>query len=181
MDLHGNTKKKERTPEGGKDENVFDIEQGVAISLFVKKAGLAPAVYHADLWGERNAKYRTLLETEKDGVEWTELHPSSPFYLFIPQDAVLREEYQRGWRVTEIFPVHSVGITTARDRLTIRYTKDEIWKIVRDFAGLAVEEARRKYTLRKDTRDWKVTLAQQDLRDSRLVPDHVVPSDLSPV
>ena len=66
MDLHGNTKKKERTPEGGKDENVFDIEQGVAISLLVKKQGLSQAVYHADLWGTRQGKYRALIETEKD-------------------------------------------------------------------------------------------------------------------
>ena len=88
MDLHGNTKKKERTPEGGKDENVFDIEQGVAISLLVKKQGLSQAVYHADLWGTRQGKYQALIGAEKDTVEWTELHPSTPFYLFIPQDEV---------------------------------------------------------------------------------------------
>jgi len=70
LDLHGNAKKKERTPEGGKDENVFDIEQDVAISLLVKKKGLSRAVYHADLWGTRQEKYRALLEAEKDSVEW---------------------------------------------------------------------------------------------------------------
>ena len=87
MDLHGNTKKKERTPEGGKDENVFDIEQGVAISLLVKKQGLSQAVYHADLWGTRQGKYRALIETEKDSMEWQEVHPSlTPFYLFIPHN-----------------------------------------------------------------------------------------------
>ena len=175
MDLHGNTKKKERSPEGSKDENVFDIEQGVAISLLVKKKGLSPAAYHADLWGNRNAKYRALLETEKDTVEWTELHPSSPFYLFIPQDEALREEYERGWGMTEIFPVNSVGITTARDRLTIQYTEEEIWKTVQDFTALPVEEARLKYGLGKDARDWKVALAQQDLEDSELSQDHIVP------
>ena len=180
MDLHGNTKKQERTPEGGKDENVFDIEQGVAISLLVKKQGLSPAVYHTDLWGERNTKYRALLETEKGGVEWTKLQPSSPFYLFIPQDEALREEYEQGWRVTEIFPVHSVGISTARDRLTIQHTEDEIWKRVQDFAGLEGEAARKKYTLGKDTRDWKVALAQRDLRDSGLSQDHVVPITYRP-
>ena len=150
MDLHGNTKKKERTPEGGKDENVFDIEQGVAISLLVKKKGLSPAVYHADLWGNRQGKYRALLETEKDAVEWTELHPSSPFYLFIPQDEALREEYEQGWRVTEIFPVNSVGITTARDRLTdSAFRRNAIWKTVQDFVIWLCRrrEARQKYEL----------------------------------
>ena len=175
MDLHGNTKKKERTPEGGTDENVFDIEQGVAISLLVKKKGLSPAVYHADLWGNRQGKYRALLETEKDAVEWTELHPSTPFYLFIPQDEASREEYEQGWRVTEIFPVNSVGITTARDRLTIQHSEDAIWKTVQDFAALPVEEARQKYELGNDARDWKIALAQRDLEDSGLSQDHIVP------
>ncbi len=36
LDLHGNSKKKEKAPDGGKDENVFDIQQGVAIGLFVR-------------------------------------------------------------------------------------------------------------------------------------------------
>ena len=175
LDLHGNTRKKERTLEGGKDENVFDIEQGVAISLLVKKKGLSPAVYHADLWGNRQGKYRALLEIEKDAVEWTEPHPSSPFYLFIPQDEALREEYEQGWRVTEIFPVNSVGITTARDRLTIQHSEDAIWKTVQDFAALPVEEARQKYELGSDARDWKIALAQRDLEDSGLSQDHIVP------
>jgi type I restriction-modification system DNA methylase subunit len=37
MDLHGNIKKKEAAPDGSKDENVFDIQQGVSISLMFKK------------------------------------------------------------------------------------------------------------------------------------------------
>ena len=168
LDLHGNAKKKERTPEGGKDENVFDIEQGVAVSLLVKKKGLPQAVYHADLWGTRKEKYRALLEAEKDSMEWQELQPSPPFYLFIPQDEELREEYEQGWKVTEIFPVNSVGIVTARDRLTIHHTEDDLWKVVRDFAALPVEEARQKYTLGKDSKDWKVELAQRDVKESGL-------------
>ena len=68
LDLHGNANKKEKTPEGGKDENVFDIEQGVAVSLLVKKQGLSQAAYHADLWGKREEKYLALLEAEKDSV-----------------------------------------------------------------------------------------------------------------
>ena len=180
MDLHGNTKKKERTPEGGRDENVFDIEQGVAISLLVKKKGVPATVYHADLWGERNAKYRALLETAKDRVKWTELHPSSPFHLFIPQDEALREEYDRGWPVTEIFPVHSVGIVTARDRLVVHHTEDTLWKTVQDFARLEREEARRKYALGRDAQDWKVALAQQDLRESGPMKDYMVPVTYRP-
>lgn len=175
LDLHGNTKKKERTPEGGKDENVFDIEQGVAISLLVKKKELSGAVYHADLWGTRKEKYGALLEAGKDSMEWQELNPSMPFYLFIPQDEKSREKYEKGWQVTEIFSSNSVGIATARDSLTIHFAENELWKTVRNFAALPVEEARQQFKLGKDARDWKVNLAQTDLQTSGLSKDHLVP------
>ena len=175
LDLHGNTKKKEKTPEGGKDENVFDITQGVAISLLVKKEELSRAVYHADLWGTRKEKYLTLLEAKKESIEWQELHPSTPYHLFIPQDEALREAYEQGWQVTEIYSSNSVGVATARDSLTIHYTKDELWKTAQDFASVPVEEARQRYKLGEDVRDWKVELAQKDLRDTGLSKDYLVP------
>ena len=37
IDLHGNSLKKETAPDGSKDENVFDIQQGVSINIFVKQ------------------------------------------------------------------------------------------------------------------------------------------------
>lgn len=37
LDLHGNALKKEKCPDGSKDENVFDIRQGVVIAIFVKQ------------------------------------------------------------------------------------------------------------------------------------------------
>ncbi|MEW5721212.1 MAG: N-6 DNA methylase, partial [Chloroflexota bacterium] len=40
LDLHGSSKKKEKCPDGSKDENVFDIQQGVAIALFVRRRGV---------------------------------------------------------------------------------------------------------------------------------------------
>ena len=86
LDLHGNSKKKETAPDGGKDENVFDIEQGVCISLLVRQPGLEQKIFHADLWGKRQDKYCACLEMDFDNVSWDELQPKCPFYLFIPQD-----------------------------------------------------------------------------------------------
>ena len=126
LDLHGNTKKKERTPEGGKDENVFDITQGVAISLLVKKEELSRAVYHADLWGTRKEKYLTLLEAKKESIAWQELDPPMPFYLFIPQNEKLRETYEKGWQVTAIFRVNGVGMTTAHDHEVMDHDKEPL-------------------------------------------------------
>ena len=132
LDLHGNSKKKERAPDGGLDENVFDIQQGVAIGLFVKraKATAGPArVFHADLYGVREegttgGKYGWLAANDVQTTQWTELSPKSPRYLFIPRDEALAEEYENRWAVTHVFPINSVGIVTARDKLTIRWTPE---------------------------------------------------------
>lgn len=121
LNLHGNAKKRETAPDGGPDENVFDIQQGVAIGIFVKRRGASgPArIFHADLWGEREAKYAALWETDVQNTEWEELKPDAPFYLFVPQDVDLREEYRQGWKVTDAMPVNSVGVVTGHDRETI--------------------------------------------------------------
>ncbi len=172
MDLHGNTKKKERTPEGGKDENVFDIEQGVAISLLVKKKGLSPAVYHADLWGNRQGKYRALIETEKDTVEWTELHPSSPFYLFIPQDEALREEYEQGRSLRDIFVVNNSGIVSKRDKIAFHFEQEDLYGVLRDFRDLEEQVLREKYNFR-DSRDGKIDFVKKHIQDYSIKDQYV--------
>lgn len=195
LDLHGNSKKKETAPDGGKDQNVFDIQQGVAIGIFVKhapatvrpersgaaaeskdhdadetgatKATLA-GVFHADLYGTRAMKYAALDASELSNTDWQELSPASPSYYFIPEDASLREEYDKGWKITDAMPMNSVGIVTARDALTIHYSDADTWKVVKDFSSLGTEEARAKYRLNTDSQDWAVAKAQADLRDSGL-------------
>lgn len=168
LDLHGNSKKKETAPDGGKDENVFDIEQGVCISLLVRKQRLEPKIFHADLWGKRQDKYRACMETDFDQASWAEIQPKSPSYLFIPQDESERATYDQGWKITDIFPVNSVGIVTARDHLTILFTPKDVRKVINDFSALSVEDARQQYHLGQDARDWKVNLAQDDLKNSGL-------------
>jgi predicted helicase len=178
LDLHGNSKKKEKAPDGGKDENVFDIQQGVAIGLFVKRGKVQdkPAqVYHADLYGTRESKYAVLAEYDISSSPWDKLHPQAPFYLFVPQDVAVRAEYEQEWKITDIMPVNSVGIVTARDALTIHWNREDIWRTVNDFAHLPVEEAREKYALSKDAQDWKVALAQADLKTSGLTEAKLVP------
>ncbi len=124
LDLHGNAKKKERAPDGGPDQNVFDIQQGVAIALFVKEKGRSgPAtVHHADLWGAREGKYKVLAASDVSNTEWKTIEPSSPSYIFKPWNRELEEEYQRWPKITEIMPVNSVGVVTARDKLTIHWS-----------------------------------------------------------
>ena len=132
-------------------------------------------VYHADLWGLREDKYAWLDNNDWKTTEWREIRPVSEFYLFTPQDANLFEQYSRYIKVTDIFPVNSVGIVTARDSLTVRWTPEDVWTTVVNFSRMGPELAREAYKLGKDARDWKVTFAQEDLRQSGPDRCHIIP------
>jgi len=108
-------------------------------------------------------------------TDWQELKPTSPFHLFVPRDNALDAGYRRFVGIPDLFPVNSVGIVTARDGLTIHWSKEDIWKTVTVFAGMDTEVARQGYKLGKDARDWKVSFAQKDLRDSGPSRDKIAP------
>lgn len=193
LDLHGNSKKKEKAPDGGKDENVFDIQQGVAIGIFVKLANHLPPSDHrsgggpdsaadrtarvlrADLYGTRAVKYAALDASDITTTTWQELAPDSPNYYFVPENIELRSEYERSPKVTEIMPINSVGIATARDALTIHFSPDDAWKAVETLHELSEQEARQKFNLGKDARDWSVALAKKDLASSGPSKDRLIP------
>jgi len=178
LDLHGNSLKKETCPDGSKDENVFDIRQGVAIALMIKKKQMKKApcrVFHAERWDLRGEKYEWLNDNHIKTTNWKELSPASPLYLFIPRDVTRQQHYDRFPGIKEIFPVHSVGIVTARDRLTIHWSPVAAWNTVLNFSRLDPELARQAYQLGKDTQDWKVASAQKDLTDSGPTRERVVP------
>jgi len=176
LNLRGNKKKKERSPNGSDDINVFDIEQGVAIGLFRRiPEKVTTKVYHTDLWGSREKKYKKLLKHSENTIGCNLINPNSPHYFFVPRDESNREEYEQYPLLNEVMNVWSVGIVTARDNLTIAFTPDEIWNRVKRFASLEVEEAREEFNLRKDVRDWKVHLAQKDLKSIPFSRKHIVP------
>jgi hypothetical protein len=167
LNLHGSSLKKEKAPNGSKDENVFDIRPGVAITLFVKSRSFKDKkVFYAELFGKREVKYHWLDRHNITNVEWKLLKPESPNYLFIPEDYSLRSEYDGYWKITDIFPVYNIGIVTARDALTIRWTPEELWHTVSRLVTLNPELARDTYNLGKDSIDWKVEWAQRDLKES---------------
>ena len=175
FNLHGSSLIKEAIPEGKKNENVFNIQQGVAILLCVKERDNADMakVFYADLWGSRAEKYQTLAESSVQSTQWTELQPTSPGYLFVPQDTEQRAAYEEGWKVTDIFHVHSAGIITARDKFTIHRTPAAVRDTVTDFVVLSAEEARAKYQLRRDTTSWRIAAAQADLRNHPDIENHI--------
>ena len=170
LDLHGSTKKNStflNDCKDEKDENVFNIQQGVAIGIFVKPTKVREPLYnHANLRGRRETgKYNFLEKNNVRTTKWEAISPVLPYLFFIPHDSKLWDEYKSGWKLTDIFSVNSVGIVTARDKLTIQFTEKEMERVVEEFVVLDAEDARRYYELNKDSRDWKVKLAQEDIRD----------------
>ncbi len=165
LNLHGNARKKEKTPQGAKDENVFNIMQGVSINLFVKKAqATKQKIFYYDVYGERAEKYAFLAQNDLDSIEWLELAPREPFYLLIPQETPLLDEYEQGFSVQEVFQVGSTGICSQRDHVVFHKDKESLLKLLKDFSTLEPSELRRKYNIKKDGRDWRLEYAIKDVK-----------------
>lgn len=176
IDLHGNANKKEISPDGNKDENVFDIRQGVCIALFVKqKNKKGDKVFVNDLFGLRDEKYDWLDKTSFSKKNYRAIQPYTPFYFLKKDNTTEIKEYLKWPSMQEIFPINSVGIVTARDNLTIKFESSEVWNTVQRFYKMNPELAREAYKLGKDVRDWKVALAQEDVKKSGPIPEKVRP------
>lgn len=152
IDLHGNSKKKETTPDGGKDENVFDIMQGVSINLFVKtgKKGKNELgrVYHRDLFGLRQEKYDFLDKTDIESTGFTEIKPIAPMYFFVPKDFGLQKEYDKGFKVDELFNVSSVSVVTAKDYMLVDLEGNHLFEKVQQEYGSADKSLIERYNYR---------------------------------
>lgn len=180
LNLHGNSRRRERGPNGSPDENVFDIQQGVSIAFFVRyptgkhRDDALGRVFYADLWGTREQKEACLDDTPFDRVPWQEVSPQAPFYLFTPQNRDLAEEYERGWRLPDIFPVNVLGIQTHRDHFAIAFEPHELEERIEAFCDLGKtdEEVRREFFGEAkpgakypagDNRDWQMVEARKAL------------------
>lgn len=145
IDLHGNSKKKETCPDGSKDENVFDIMQGVSINLFVKtgKKGKDELgkVYHKDLYGVRQQKYDFLDGATIESVGYEEIQPKAPMYFFVPKDFGLEEEYNNGINVLDLFSLTNVGVVTANDKVLINQECNSLYIKVRDFYNIEISDS----------------------------------------
>jgi REP element-mobilizing transposase RayT len=203
LDLHGNSLKKEKCPDGSKDENVFDIRQGVAITLFIKKKNSlgqtfqpdnkpgqneeskkvgqtflsdlkdrtdknvcsTSKVYHWEIWGLREKKYDWLLEKDIKTTKWQKLSPKSEFYLFVPREEKLLKTYEKFIKITDVFPVNSVGVVTSRDAFVIDTDKEALKRRIRMFCDekMPDELIRETFKLR-DKSNWKLKTARENVR-----------------
>ena len=166
IDLHGNSKKKETTPDGLKDENVFDIMQGVSINIFIKTGkkdkNELGKVFHHDLYGRRQDKYAYLDANGLMDIPFQEVRYKAPMYFFVPKNFSAEEDYNKGFGINELFPLYSVGVMTMRDEFNIADTENEVYKRTLDLVCLPNAELRDKYNL-LDSRDWSIERAKKDV------------------
>lgn len=161
LNLHGNARKKEETPQGAKDENVFNIKQGVSINLFVKKAqATKQKIFYYDVYGQRAEKYAFLAQNDLNSIEWLEIAPRAPFYLLLPLKTPLLDEYEQGFSVKDMFQISSVGIATGKDRIFIANNteslKEQVLRYCNEFNEQCVKDIHyRPFDIRKVYYDTK--------------------------
>jgi len=189
VDLHGNRKKGETAPGGGSDENVFGLDQGVAIGVFsrppeaVHPGGLCAAgIHYAELWGSRDAKLARLADPQP--LTGERLSPNPPHYRFVPQSAPAHPEYAAGWPIDEVMPVHTTAPVTARDHFVVAFTREELIERINEFRDLLISDdaIRAKYFHRTrswryprgDTRGWKLAEARRKVAADDRWPEHII-------
>jgi predicted helicase len=151
LDLHGNSKKKEVCPDGSKDENVFDIMQGVSINIFIKKKSKSKKladVFHSDLQGKRDFKYDFLSANSLKSIKWNKLDYSEPNYFFVPKNFDDKNGYMNSFSSTEIFKINSVGVVTSLDKVVLADTLQNLQEQISDYGEIYDEQFVKKYLYR---------------------------------
>ena len=178
LNLHGNSQKKETSPDGSKDENVFDIMVGTSINIFVKtgkkaKDSLAE-VYYSDIFGERDIKYEFLRKNSFSTINYQIVSPVGPFFFWNANDYSSKSEYDAGFSVEELFCNNVMGVTTARDRMVIDSDRNRLLERILRFVdpSYSDDETRLYFFGNKkggkylpgDSRGWSMSKARNDIR-----------------
>lgn len=178
IDLHGNSKKKEIAPDGSKDENVFNIQQGVSIILAIKtgkkKKGDLARIHRTDLWGKRGSKFEQLNNLSIENAKWTILKPRPPNLFFVPEGSIkLEEEYRKGFSVNDILVESTTGIVTMGDGFIVDEDKESLQKRVDNFLSEDISKnvLTEKYGLGKNYAEWII----KNKKSISNNPDKIVP------
>ncbi len=163
LDLHGNSRNGGVAPNGKHDENVFDIMAGVSIIIAWKTQQaestekLPAQVFHGDLWGAREEKFKALEGESLDSGLFEKIEPRKPNYLFNIQDYDLLEKYETGFKINEFMPENSSGFTTHRDDFVLDMNRQTLVDRINDFYDKDKTDQEIKETLNlKETVDFSI-------------------------
>lgn len=170
INLHGSNKTKETCPDGSKDENVFGIESGVCITLFVKtgkekgESSLAK-VYYKDVYGKKKDKFDFLEQNDLLALDFEEVTPTSPMYFLLPIKKNMETEFCQGFSVEELFIKRGLGMRTHRDNIAYQSSLNGIKTIVQDFRDLEEQAIKEKYNITKESEDSKVINGIRNIKE----------------
>ena len=170
LDLHGNIMKHEKAPNGDKDENVFDITQGVSISIMVKDNKSHDCnVYHADLFGTRNSKYDILNSRCLSDIIWTKLNVQNEKTLFVPFNDSKAETYKKGVSVSSLFKLYNSGIQTKCDSISIQNSYSDVENVIINFKEKSLDELKDLYPDKADSSGWTFTKAKDEIMNGEYI------------
>lgn len=169
LDLHGSAKKNETALDGGKDENVFDIQQGVSINIFIKTSNKKKLgeVFYSELFGKREVKYANLLSSNFSSINWKKLTYNEHNFFFTPKDFNSVNKYEKGIRINDLFNYFNSGLQTKNDELTIHYNLNDLRKVLETLRTTESNTLKKIYNINKDGRDWTIDWAKEDIIKSK--------------
>ena len=185
LDLHGDSNKKEVSPDGSPDTNVFDIQQGVSINLFVKTGKKAKdalgEVFHFDLFGARESKYEFLWGHDLAEIRFEKIKIRAPKYSFVPTDYAAQSEYEQGFSLPELFVKYGAGVITAHDKFVIDFDKETLVKRFDLFKSSTgnPEELHQNFDVKKK-KGWNILDGWRNLKDCADVGEFVHPITVRP-
>lgn len=173
INLHGDSNKKERTPEGDLDKNVFDIRQGVSITIAVrsKKCDGLGEVFVRDIYGDRKSKYDWLWDSALSTEGFIAADYQGEYHFFTNRPFAGGDNYALGFKVNDFFINGLSGVKFRKDKLLIvpNFSRSDAEQMARDVAELPEATLLEKYRF-SETADWKIA-------EQRLNFDHPKPND----
>ena len=174
VDLHGNSKKKEVSPDGSKDENVFDIMVGVSIIIGIKnktKSKKLAELFVCDVYGKREFKYTFLNENNIKSLPFRKIEYEKPDFYFFKQNLALKYEYETGFAVSKLFNLYTLGLISKRDKLVIGFSLEEVKEKISYFIDITnnVEEVCNTFNLRTSDNDkWNAKESIESMQDTEI-------------
>ncbi len=186
LNLHGSHQigRNDICPDGKPDENVFDIKVGVSINILVKtgkkKKDELGKVYYYEIYGERQSKYDWLNTSSLHDVDFQKIEPTTPYYYFIPKQTAGKEQYEEGFKLTELMPANVSGIVTMGDNFAIASSKEELRERIQKTKdeNLTSIQLNEKYSLGKNYADFLLSgIKQLPIKDELFIPLSFRPFD----
>ncbi len=181
VNLHGEMD--EKTPNGSRDENVFDITKGTSINIFIKngkrKENDIATVNYVDVYGSRNDKYKLLGSYRLANLNFQTLTPEAPYYFFVPRNTSNKNVYYQGFKINELMRVYNSGIVSMGDGFAIANDANEIKDRITDFlhTNYTPIELNKKYALGKNYPDF---ILQNKNNGFRMDGNKIVPISYRP-